>query len=177
VASEARLKRVTARATSHDSISPLIVEWKRERPDLDPWPLAILGRVERISVHLQRQAESWLKPLGLSWESFCLIITLRRSGPPFALRPTDLYRESLLSSGATTSRIDRVEQQGWVRREPDPTDGRGVVVKLTASGKKLADRAISLHFQYLAEALSDIEPDERSHLIALLTKTLATLES
>jgi DNA-binding MarR family transcriptional regulator len=164
------------RRPARDSVTVFIDQWQAARPDLDPWPLAILGRVERLSARLQRQAEGWLRPLGLTWESFCLIITLRRVGPPFALRPTDLYRDSLLSSGATTNRIDRVEEAGWVCRQPDPSDGRGVIVMLTEAGQALADRAIALHFESLAGALSGLTPAERTTLITLLTRALSDLE-
>lgn len=177
MASRHRIVRTAEGTAERDSISPFVEGWLRERPDLDPWPLAVLGRVERISSRLQRQAEGWLRPLGLSWESFCLIITLRRSGPPFALRPTDLYRDSLLSSGATTTRIDRVEKMGWVHRQPDPSDGRSVMVILTPSGQALADQAIALHFQCLAQSLSGLELNDRTQLIVLLTKALAALEA
>jgi DNA-binding MarR family transcriptional regulator len=177
VATEQPSKRPLARAEPRDSISVFVEEWQRERPDLDPWPLAILGRVERISARLQRRADDWLRPLGLTWESFSVIITLRRSGPPFALRPTDLYRDSLLSSGATTNRIDRVEEMGWVTRHPDPADGRGVIVMLTPAGRDLADRAVALHFQSMAEVLSGLKSGDRNTLIGILTKVLASLEA
>jgi DNA-binding MarR family transcriptional regulator len=177
VATEQPSKRPSVRAEPHDSISVFVEEWQQERPDLDPWPLAILGRVERISAKLKRRADTWLRPLGLTWESFSMIITLRRSGPPFALRPTDLYRDSLLSSGATTNRIDRVVEMGWVSRHPDPADGRGVIVMLTPAGRDLADRAIALHFQSMAEVLSGLKPADRNTLIGILTKVLASLEA
>lgn len=106
----------TKRETGRDSIAEFICQWSNERPDLDPSPLGILGRVQRISVQLQKRAsEEWLGPLGLTWESFSLLMALRRCGAPFRLRPTDIYRESLLTSGAITNRIDRAETQaGYV---------------------------------------------------------------
>src|ERR1700733_8573640 len=87
-----------------DSIETFLRQWKKERPDLDPWPVGILGRTQRISARLQAKALTWLEPLGLTWESFSLLVALRRSGPPYELRPTDMYKESLLSSGAVTNR-------------------------------------------------------------------------
>lgn len=159
-----------------DSIEPLLEGWRRERPDLDPWPLAILGRIQRLSHHLLRDTDTWLKPLGLSWESFSLIVTLRRSGAPFALKPTDLYKESLLSSGAITNRIDRVERLGLVTRHKDPDDRRGVIVRLTAKGRLLADRAIKTHFDAMAEVLSALKSAERKQVAGLLEKLLRSIE-
>jgi DNA-binding MarR family transcriptional regulator len=160
-----------------DQVARFVAEWQDQRPDLDPWPLAILGRVERIATRLVRQSEIWLRPLGLGWESFCLLVTLRRSGPPYALRPTDLYRESLLSSGAMTNRIDRVAELGWVVRRPDPDDGRAVMVQLTEAGLALADQAVALHFGNLARLMSGLETGQRAQLASLLAQLLVGLEA
>jgi DNA-binding MarR family transcriptional regulator len=154
----------------------LLAEWGRERPDLDPSPFGIFGRIWRLSTTFLGDAERWLAPIGLTFESFSLIVTLRRSGPPYELNPTALYRESLLSSGAMTNRIDRVEREGLVKRLPDPNDRRGTIVRLTAKGRILADRSIKLHFEALAEALSGIGHAERQQLAALLGKLLLSAE-
>jgi DNA-binding MarR family transcriptional regulator len=171
--SEVLDKGVTAR----DSIDILVDEWRRERPDLDPSPVAILGRLHRIAARLERRVETWLAPLNLTWESFSLILTLRRSGAPFALRPTDLYRESLLTSGAITNRIDRVERQGLVRRRQDPNDGRVMVVELTAAGRRLADKAAAIHFRALAETLNGLSRQDTAQLNASLARLMAVLET
>lgn len=159
-----------------DSIALFMQGWRRERPDLDPWPLGIIGRVPRIYAHVQRRAETWLRPLGLTWETFSVIVALRRSGAPFELNPTDLQRESLLTSGAMTNRIDRVEALGLVERRADPVDRRGIRVKLTAKGKSLADKAIAAHFRATAELLGGISQREARELDALLAKLLRSLE-
>jgi DNA-binding MarR family transcriptional regulator len=123
-----------------------------------------------------READSWLAPLGLTFESFSVLVTLRRSGPPYELNPTALYRESLLSSGAITNRIDRVEDAGLVRRLPDPRDRRGTIVRLTPKGVALADRAIARHFANMAQLLTSLEFGERELLIAVLAKLLSSVE-
>ena len=161
----------------HDTIQTFINQWKKERPDLDSWPLGILGRTQRISAHLQTRAAEWLVPLGLTWDSFSLLLALRRSGEPYELRPTEIYKESLLSSGAITNRIDKVEKKGWVKRFDSPHDRRGVVVRLTAAGRALADKAAEIHFRELAAQLSKINKRERQMLGELLGKVLESLEA
>lgn len=160
-----------------DSISSFIADWRRERPDLDPWPLGIVGRISRIYARFLRQADTWLAPLGLGWETFSLIAALRRSGKPYALNPTELQRQSLLTSGAMTNRIDRVEAQGLVERRPDPADRRGVIVRLTPAGRALADKAIAVHFRATAEWLGQIPAAERTRLDQLLAGLLFSLEN
>jgi DNA-binding MarR family transcriptional regulator len=159
-----------------DSIETFMRQWKKERPDLDPWPVGILGRTQRISARLQTRALTWLEPLGLTWDSFSLLLALRRSGPPYELRPTDIYKESLLSSGAITNRIDKVEKAGWVKRFDSPSDRRGVIVRLTASGKAVADKAVEVHFRELGAQLSKLSKKDRQLLLELLKKLLRTLE-
>lgn len=160
-----------------DSVQQLLDDWKRERPDLDPWPLGIIGRLSRLSTHLVRHAEEWLAPLGLTWETFSLIVTLRRCGPDFALKPSDLIKVSLLTSGAVTNRIDRVQQRGLVVRESDPNDRRGVIVRLTPEGKALADEAIARHFEAVAELLQPLGREEADTLAVLLSKLLFSIEA
>lgn len=175
-----RRLRGTAGAGRHartpDSIDHFLRQWRKARPDLDPDGLGVFGRVRRISGHFMRRTERLLTDLGLGWEAFSVIVTLRRSGPPFALRPTDLLRESLLSSGAITNRIDRVERLGFVRRMADPHDRRAIVVKLTPAGRALADRAIKAHFEAMAAMLSALTTKERRDLAQLLGKLLVLME-
>lgn len=159
-----------------DSIDVFLAQWRHERPDIDPWPLAIIGRVARLSAHLQRRAEAWLAPLGLTWETFSLIATLRRAGAPFEQKPSDLLRLSLLTSGAMTNRIDRVEALGLVQRLADPKDRRGIIVRLTPAGRALADKAIACHFEAAARLLGDVTRAERAQLAELLARLLMPLE-
>lgn len=159
-----------------DSIAAFISDWQRERPDLDPWPLGIFGRTSRVDSHFLKRADGWLSPLGLSWETFSLIAALRRSGKPYELNPTELQRQSLLTSGAMTNRIDRVETLGLVERRPDTADRRGVIVRLTPAGRALADKAIAVHFSRSAEVLGALNVRERGQLEELLAKLLNSLE-
>ena len=159
-----------------DSIAAFIADWQRERPDLDPWPLGIFGRTSRIYAHFLRRADTWLSPLGLGWETFSLIAALRRSGKPYELNPSELQRQSLLTSGAMTNRIDRVEARGLVKRRPDIADRRGVIVRLTPAGRALADKAITVHFSQAAKILGALSTREREQLDQLLAKLLLSLE-
>jgi DNA-binding MarR family transcriptional regulator len=168
--------RARARGATRDSIDVFVSDWRRERPDLDPWPLHILGRVTRVAALLERRATTWLRPLGLTWETFSVIVALRRSGPPCAQKPSDLLRLSLLTSGAMTNRIDRVEALGLVVRRPDPDDRRGVIVQLTPAGRALADKAIRHHFAAAADALGFLGRGERTTLESSLAHLLAGLE-
>lgn len=159
-----------------DSVEHLLTEWQRERPDLDTSPIGIQGRIVRLSAHLMRHIDEMLGPLDLGWEVFSVILTLRRSGKPYELRPADLLRESLLTSGAITNRIDRVEQKGLIERRPDPADRRSYTIRLTPAGKKLADTALAAHIATTDALLGALSGPERKQLSGLLSKLLGSLE-
>ena len=162
---------------SRDPIDHFLSEWRRERPDVDSSSFGVFGRIYWINGLFQRAADKWLGEMGLTWELFSLIVTLRRSGRPCALRPHELLAESLLTSGAMTNRIDRVERMGLVRRAPDPRDRRGVIVKLTPAGYALANRAIKRHFAAMDELLAGLRSIERREIGCLLSQLLVSIEN
>ena len=159
-----------------DAIDVFTAEWIRERPDLDFNYLATVGRVLRISAHLREKMDAWLAPFGLTWEMFDLLASLQRSGERQGLRPTDLYHACMLSSGATTNRIDRAEKLGLVERKPDPTDGRASRVALTKAGRTVATKAMTEHSTRANEVSEVLSADERAQLGRLLGKLLQSLE-
>jgi len=161
---------------AEDSVAHLVADWRRERPDFDATPIGVLARLLRLSAQLNQLSREWLDSEGLSWEAFSLIVTLRRQGSPYELRPTDILRESLLTSGAVTNRIDRVEAMGLVERIPDPRDRRAIAVRLTAEGLQKADAAIAAHVAHLAQLFSPLGDDALKELDTLLSLMLATIE-
>ncbi len=151
-------------------------EWRRERPDLDPFPMAVLGRLNEASHVVVRD---WLGPLfasfGLQPGEFDVLATLRRSGEPFALTPTALYEAAMMSSGGMTNRIDRLEKAGMVERRTHPTDRRGTLVALSAKGRKLIDEAVAAHVENERELLSALTKSEQKDLDRLLAKLIGGL--
>jgi DNA-binding MarR family transcriptional regulator len=160
-----------------DSIARILSEWRRERPELDASAVGIHGRIIRLAAYMVRRTDGWLSPLGLSWEAFSLIVTLRRSGKPYELRPTDILKESLLTSGAVTNRIDRVESMGLVERIRTKGDRRSYAIRLTSAGKRLADKAIENHVVALKRSLGALNEGEQKQLAKLLAKLLSAAES
>lgn len=158
-----------------DLIDRLLADWRRERPDLDATPLAVVGRVLHLAQALETRANRALKPVGLAYTDLDLLATLRRSGPPYRLTPTVLRRSVVLTSGAMTACLNRLEVQGLVVREPGPGDRRVLAAVLTPKGLALADRAIALRLEEAADALAGLDPAEREALAGLLRKLGAGL--
>jgi DNA-binding MarR family transcriptional regulator len=175
--SKGQAETAQADDTQADTVDAFIAEWKRQRPDLDFDYLATLGRILRVSAHVRENMDRWLAPFGLSWEMFDLLASLQRSGSKNGLRPTDLYESCMLSSGATTNRIDRAEKLNYAVRRPDPDDGRATRIALTKRGHTLAEKAMTEH-SARAGAISDrLTVEEQEQLAALLRKLLQSFEA
>src|SRR5215475_167927 len=124
-----------------DEVDDLVAAWRHQRPDLDVAPLQVLSRVSRLARHLDIARRSAFASHDLeSWE-FDVLSALRRAGPPFQLTPGALLRATLVTSGTMTNRIDRLAAAGFVSREPDPRDRRGVLVTLSERGREVVDAA------------------------------------
>ena len=158
-----------------DRIHRLLEQWKHERPDLDASPMGILGRLMILSRLLDRGVEQILQPYDLSIPEFDMLAVLRRCGPPFRQSVGELRAHSLLSSGAITNRVDRLEQKGLVQREPNPEDRRGVLVVLTKKGRVLIDQVVPERLKEGHGRVSVLSKKDRQQLEALLTRFLAAL--
>jgi DNA-binding MarR family transcriptional regulator len=153
-----------------DAVDEILEQWSEERPELDTASLGVVIRVMSLYRAFVRQATGALQPLGLELFEYDVLSALRRQGKPYALPATGLANATGLSSGAMTNRVDRLEEQGFVRRRRDKNDRRGVVVSLTASGRRAIDKAIQLRLDAADESLRNISSGERKELADLLRK-------
>ncbi|ESY84455.1 MarR family transcriptional regulator [Mesorhizobium australicum] len=159
-----------------DRAGKAIEQWQRERPDLDVSPMAVIGRLNEVSSLIARDR---LAPLfarfGLQAGEFDVLATLRRSGSPYALTPTALYEATMVTSGAMTNRLDRLEKAGLILRAPHPNDRRGIVVRLTEKGLALIDEAVAAHVANEHQILSGLTLAERETLSQLLEKLIGSV--
>lgn len=155
-----------------DLVDAVVQDWGDQRPDLDAGGLAIANRIallRKIFVEADKRA---LGPLQLAPWACDVLLALRRQGPPHQLTPTDLRRATLLTSGAMTTRLDRLEEDGLVRRTPDPADRRSFQVSLTERGRLLADRALSVRVDTVDRLLAPLSQAERDAAAGILRKLL-----
>jgi len=158
-----------------DHVDWILKQWQRERPDLDCRPMGIFGRLARLQQLSSKAIAAGYKAYKLNDAEFDLLATLRRAGPAYTLTPTQLYTSSMLSSGAMTNRIDRLEKRGLVERQPDPNDRRSLKVRLTAAGRQLIDAAIEAHVaneQRLLAALNEAGQEQLANQLKILLKVL-----
>ncbi|MFI9381994.1 MarR family winged helix-turn-helix transcriptional regulator [Kutzneria sp. NPDC052558] len=159
-----------------DHVARIQAEWRRERPDLDVSPQGVIGRLHRVGVLLSDQLDAVYQRFGLSEGEFDVLAALRRAGDPFERAPGELAAFTMVTTGAMTKRLDRLEAAGLVTRRPSAVDGRGRVVALTPAGRALIDEAFAAHMRNERRMLADLSADEAAKLEELLTTWLARLE-
>lgn len=159
-----------------DAIDEILEQWFEEKPELDTASLGVVIRIMSLYRRFHREAGKALEPLGLELFEYDVLSALRRQGRPFALPATQLARETGLSSGAMTNRVDRLEERGLVSRSDDKTDRRAVIVSLTGSGKDAIDDAIKLRLEAADRSLANLKPSERRRLADLLRTVWLTAE-
>lgn len=156
-----------------DEVDELVEAWARERADLDLEPVAVFSRISRLARHLDLARRAAFTAHGIeSWE-FDVLAALRRAGAPYELSPGRLLRETLVTSGTMTNRVDRLAARGFVERYPDPEDRRGVIVRLTREGKTAVDAAFEALLVAEQALLADLPSREQKKLAALLRTLLA----
>jgi DNA-binding MarR family transcriptional regulator len=156
--------------TDRDGVDLILEQWRRERPDLDHSPIGIVGRVSRLARELEQRLEPVYREHGLEPGWHDVLATLRRSGPPYRLRPTEFTSTLMLTSSGTTKRLDRLEQAGLITRGPDPEDRRGTLITLTAAGRALIDAVTEAHMENERRLLSALTEAEQRRLADLLRK-------
>lgn len=150
--------------------------WDETRPDLAVGALQVTARLSRIGPHLARRQDEVFGRYLLSRGEVGALSALRISGPPYRLSPTRLAKGLMLSSAGITSRIDRLERRGLVRRLDDPDDRRGVIIELTDEGRQVVDDAVAALAISDRQLLERLDPAEVEQLEGLLRKLLALLE-
>ena len=168
---------VPACAQGRDGVDQLLLDWARERPDLDFTPVGVITRLARVRTYLDAELRAVFARFGLTAADFAVIITLRRSGPPYAMPQARLMDALGLTSGTVSVRLDRLEHSQVVSREPDPASARSSLVRLTDKGLRLFDDIAPVHLANEDRLLSALSPAERQDLADLLRRLLAGFEA
>jgi DNA-binding MarR family transcriptional regulator len=164
--------RVADQPREPDDVDVIVAAWKRERPDVDVSAMQVLSRVSRLARHLDRARKLAFAAHELETWEFDVLAALRRAGKPYDLSPGRLVAETMVTSGTMTNRVDRLVGRGLVKRRPDPHDRRGVLVSLTASGRKTVDAALDELLAYERELLGSLDAHEAARVAdALRTLT------
>ena len=159
-----------------DRLDLIQAAWRRERPDLDPSPQGLIGRLHRVAGHLTDELVAVYQRHGLSQGDFDVLATLRRAGAPYERTAGNLAASTLVTTGGMTKRLDRLEQAGLVTRRVSDDDARGRVVALTDHGRDVIDAAFTDHMANEHRLVAQLDAADQAALRRALTHWLAHLE-
>ncbi|MFD4195202.1 MarR family winged helix-turn-helix transcriptional regulator [Amycolatopsis thermoflava] len=164
------------KAQHPDAVDAVIEAWQRERPDLELDAIAVAGRLGRVGLLLAPAQEKVFTTFGLQKGEFDVLATLRRSGDPYTLTPSQLSATLMLTRAGMTSRLDRLEAAGLVERTLDPADRRSFRVRLTDKGYTTVDEAMTAHTANVTRLLSALDGKQLGALDDLLRILLRALD-
>ncbi|ACZ74978.1 MULTISPECIES: MarR family winged helix-turn-helix transcriptional regulator [Dickeya] len=149
-------------------VSDIVQQWRNERPDLDVEPMLVIGTLSRASLLIDRALDKVFGKYKLSAREFDILATLRRRGAPYAISPSQIVSALMINNSTLTSRLDRLEQAGWLRRMPIEGDRRSVNIQLTDEGLALINRVVEEHVENERDILSPFSEEEKNQLRTLL---------
>ncbi len=151
-----------------DHVGRILEQWRVERPDLDVSPMGVIGRLHRLAARLDAELHPVFAAAGLGDGDFDVLASLRRSGAPYELTAGELGASTMVTSGAVTKRVDRLERAGYVERRVCADDARSRRVRLTDEGRVLVDDVVEKHVANEHRLLSGLSDLERGRLARLL---------
>jgi len=160
-----------------DHVDKIIKSWRQERPDLDVEAMEVIGRIKQTSHYFVREMNKTFSTHNLNGAAFDVLATLRRSGKPYSLSPSELLANTMVTSGTMTNRIDQLVKVGLVERAPNPSDGRGFIIMLSTNGLELIDRVLNDHVKTQNKLTSLLTKAEKKSLNSILRKILCYSES
>lgn len=160
----------------NDLVDRLIADWREQMPELDASAMGVVGRILRLGRQLESRIGVVLRDYELHYTDLDVLATLRRIGPPFTMTPTELRRSVLITSGAMTAALDRLEAKALILRQVGDSDRRVKSARLTPAGKALTETAIAARFDEAKDSIAALSPEERQELADLLRKLALALD-
>jgi DNA-binding MarR family transcriptional regulator len=165
---------VTVPQHPRDAVDRVIEQWAAVRPEVDVSPIKVVGRVSRLSRLIDRRLADNFARFGIENWMYDVLATLRRSGEPYELTAGELVRQAMVTTGAITNRIDRLEARGFVERA-GAADRRKVIVRLTPAGLELVDEVVLAHAETERDLLSTLSARQQQELATMLRTLLLDL--
>ncbi|MBT9243513.1 MarR family winged helix-turn-helix transcriptional regulator [Vibrio splendidus] len=159
-----------------DAIDRVVEQWAKEKPELETEPMAMMGRIMRIAKYMETQVAELHKKYDMKLGEFDVLATLRRSGKPYRLTPSELIGSMMLTSGAMTNRLDKLEAKGLISREHSKEDRRSVSVQLTKDGLVLIDQMMTEHVETQKKLVKSLSTSQKKNTNQLLKTWLSAYE-
>jgi len=158
-----------------DAIPEVLAQWSRVHPGLDLGPLGAFVALAHVYWLTAPRIERLMAEHGINRGLFDVLTVLRRTGAD-GVAPRQIARSLMLSGAGLTSRLDRLESDGFVLRHPDPHDGRGLQVRLTPNGRRLVDRILPRLIRLEAGLAKALSSEQLMRLTKLLDLWAASVQ-
>jgi len=165
---------VEDQSATRDHVDQIVQQWAAARPDLDASPMGVIGRICRLAALLTKEQTRVFSEHGLDFACFDVLATLRRSGPPHSLTPTQLAKAMIVTPSAVAQRLTRLEEEGLLVRSHTKTDRRVIIVTLTDKGQELLDSTLPAHLENEQRMLADFSTEDRKMMESLLRRFLVS---
>jgi DNA-binding MarR family transcriptional regulator len=155
-------------AEERDAIDDWMSSWLADLPQVDLEVEGIVERIQLLSRRIKHMLEETLAEFGLNMGEWGVLSALWNSGEPFRSSPGYLAKRAELTTGAMTNRLDGLENDGLIRRLPDPDDRRGVIVEMTPKGRDVWERSVGAQAAkeiFVASALNATEQRQLNKLL------------
>lgn len=143
----------------------------RECPGVDMSGSQITARIFRLREIYVAHLDAVHRRFGLKPRMFLVLAALYRSGAPYRLTPASLTRHLMWSSGGLAQLLDRMENEGLIRRLKEK-GVRGVQVCLQPKGRRLIAELIAIHCAAEHTLFAHLRKSEFETLVGLLRKLL-----
>lgn len=160
-----------------DHVDKIQAQWTKELPDADLAAQSVIARLHRLANHLTGEITAVYAEYGLSEGEFDILCAIRREGEPYEIRPADIAKTTMVTTGGTSKRLDRLEKSGLVERVPNRDgDGRSKWVRLTHAGKELIEDAFGAHLENERRLVESLDVRDQGELERILRLWLVTFE-
>ena len=159
-----------------DAIDRVVEQWAKEKPELETEPMAMMGRIMRIAKYMETKVAELHKKYDMKLGEFDVLASLRRSGKSYRLTPSELIGSMMLTSGAMTNRLDKLEAKGLISREHSKEDRRRVSVQLTKDGLILIDQMMTEHVEIQKKLVKSLSATQKKNTNQLLKTWLSAYE-
>ena len=160
-----------------DAVDVILEQWNQEHPNTDFSPMGPIGRIKRCAMHLEQRIEDGISSFELSLWEFDMLATLRRSGSPYCMSPTELFSTLMVTSGTMTHRLKRLESRNLIERIKNEEDSRSSLVQLTSNGLALINQAVEKHLENERNILSQLPKEVVENLDLSLSMLLQAFKS
>ncbi len=140
-------------------------DFYEQTPDASRLATEAVMNTIRTADLLFDQIGQLLRPLGVSSAGGLVLGQLRDHGP---MSPSELGERLIVTRATVTGVVDSLERRGYVQREPNPNDRRGIIVQLTPAGLEVVGQVRTLIHRHERDWMGALTEEELATYVGLM---------